>query len=67
VIVSVVVAGGKPVPVRATVCGLLLALSTKVSVAVRVPVAEGAKIICMKQVFPVEPGLMFDLQAFLVM
>lgn len=67
VMVRVVVAGGKPSPVSITVCGLLLALSTKESVAVRVPGAEGAKIICMKQVFPVVPGGMFALQAFLVM
>ena len=33
-----------PVPVSAIVCGLLLALSVTVSVAVRVPVAPGVKV-----------------------
>lgn len=44
VIEMVAVGAGVPVPVSATVCGLLPAPSTKLSVEVRVPVAVGAKI-----------------------
>lgn len=42
--VSVVVLAAIPVPLRATVCGLLLAVSVKVNVAVRTPMAVGVKI-----------------------
>jgi hypothetical protein len=35
---------GSPVPVRETVCGVLLALSLKVSVALLAPVALGEKV-----------------------
>jgi hypothetical protein len=41
-----------PVPMRETFCGLLLALSTKLSVAERVPVAVGLKMIEAVQLAP---------------
>jgi hypothetical protein len=39
-----------PVPLRLTVCGLLLALSVSVRVAVREPVAVGANVTLITQV-----------------
>jgi CRISPR/Cas system-associated exonuclease Cas4 (RecB family) len=41
-----------PVPVKATVCGLPLALSFTVSVPVLAPVAVGVKVTLMVQVAP---------------
>jgi len=41
-----------PVPVSATVCGLLDALSAMLSVPVRVPAADGVKTTAMLQVLP---------------
>lgn len=38
-----------PPPINATICGLLAALSDTVSVAVRVPAAEGVKVTLMVQ------------------
>jgi hypothetical protein len=38
-----------PVPVKLTVCGLVLALSVRVSVPVRVPDAEGVKVTLIVQ------------------
>ena len=39
-----------PVPVKLTVCGLVLALSVKVSEALRVPVADGVNVTLTVQV-----------------
>src|ERR1700690_2167073 len=41
-----------PVPVRATDCGLPAALSVAVTVAVRVPIAVGAKVTAILQLKP---------------
>ena len=41
-----------PVPVRATTCGLLLALSWTVSDPVRVPVAVGLNLMLIVQLLP---------------
>lgn len=41
-----------PMPVRATVCGLLLALSASLKLAVSVPVVVGAKVTLMTQLAP---------------
>jgi hypothetical protein len=41
-----------PVPVRATVCGLPLALSVMLTAAVRLPVAEGVKVTLIVQLAP---------------
>lgn len=43
---------GAPVPVRETVCGLLLALSWKVRVPVRAPVALGENVTAAVQLLP---------------
>ena len=43
----------KPVPVNATVCGLLAALSVMLSVPVRAPVADGVNTTAMLQVLSV--------------
>ena len=42
----------RPLPVRLTVCGLLVALSVTVSVPVNVPVAVGLKVTEIVQFFP---------------
>jgi hypothetical protein len=47
-----VTAGATPVPVKATVCGLPLALSFTVSVPVLVPVAVGVKVTSIAQLAP---------------
>lgn len=44
-----VMAGWVPVPVRPSVCGLLLALSLTLMVALRAPVAVGLKVTLMVQ------------------
>ena len=41
-----------PVPERLTVCGLPLALSVRVTAAVRVPLAAGVKVTLMVQLAP---------------
>ena len=41
-----------PVPVRLTVCGLLLALSVMVSVALRLPGPAGVKLTLIVQLAP---------------
>jgi hypothetical protein len=46
------VACSTPVPLKETVCGLLLALSVIVSVPVRLPVAVGVKITLIVQLVP---------------
>ena len=45
-------AGAIPLPLRAAVCGLPLALSAMVTEAVRVPVAEGVKVTLIEQLAP---------------
>ncbi len=45
-------AGAVPVPLRLTVCGLLLALSVMVRTPVRVPVAVGVKVTRIEQFAP---------------
>src|SRR5579864_1820904 len=55
-----------PVPDRVTTCGLLLALSETLSVAVRVPVAVGAKEMLMVQDPPaatLDPQLLLCLKS----
>src|ERR1700746_969502 len=47
-----------PVPVRLTVCGLLLALSVIVIAPVRVPVAVGVKVTLMLQLAQAASGLL---------
>jgi hypothetical protein len=47
-----VTAGATPVPVKAAVCGLPLALSFMVSVPVLVPVAVGVKVTSIVQLAP---------------
>ena len=42
----------RPVPLRLTVCGLLLALSVSLSVPVRFPVAVGVKVTLIVQLAP---------------
>jgi len=42
--------GALPVPLKATVCGLPLALSATLNWAVRLPAAEGEKVTVMLQV-----------------
>lgn len=44
--------GANPVPVRLTVCGLLVALSVKETAAVREPVAVGVKVTPTVQLAP---------------
>jgi hypothetical protein len=44
--------GATPVPVKATVSGLVSALSVTVSVAVRNPGAEGVNVTVMRQISP---------------
>ena len=46
------IAGVAPVPVRLTVCGLPLALSETVTLAVLVPTANGVKVTVMVQLVP---------------
>ena len=45
-------AGAVPVPVRLTVCGLPVALSVRVTAAVRVPLAVGVKVTLIVQLAP---------------
>jgi len=46
-----------PVPLRAKVCGLFVAVSVTASVATRAPVAPGVKVTVIVQVFPLSTGL----------
>jgi hypothetical protein len=47
-----VMSAAVPVPERLTVCGLPAALSVKLSVAVRLPVARGLKVTFAEQLDP---------------
>jgi hypothetical protein len=51
-VAGVRVTGTTPVPVIATLCGLVVALSATVSVAVSAPRIEGVKVMVMLQLFP---------------
>jgi hypothetical protein len=44
--------GATPIPVKATVAGLVRAFSVTVSVAVRIPSAEGVNVTVMRQFSP---------------
>jgi hypothetical protein len=57
-----VIVGATAVPVRLAVCGLLVALSVTVSVAVRVPAAVGVKVTLIVQLAPAASELpqLFD-------